>query len=119
MDERVYSAVQLLNVSDVEAKTYATLVSLGYADVAMLAKVMKAEEADVRNYLNALQQRKWISATDSKYTPVNPASVIKAEIDKFEANIKKIKSDALVDLQALYVQNNLMHVRYKEFMDLI
>jgi coenzyme F420 hydrogenase subunit beta len=119
MDERVYSAVQLLNVSDVEAKTYATLVSLGYADVAILAKVMKAEEADVRNALNTLQQRKWISATDSKYTPVNPADVVKTEIDKFEANIKKVKSDALVDLHALYVQNNLMHVHYKEFMDLI
>ncbi len=119
MDEKVYSAVQLLNVSDVEAKTYATLVSLGYADIAMLAKVMKAEEADVRNSLNELQQRKWISATDSKYTPVNPTDVVKAEINKFEANIKKVKSEALVDLQALYVQNNLMHVRYKEFMDLI
>lgn len=119
MDEKVYSAVQLLNVSDVEAKTYATLVSLGYADIAILAKVMKAEEADVRNSLNALQQRKWILATDSKYTPVNPTDVVKAEIDKFEANIKKVKSEALVDLQALYVQNNLMHVRYKEFMDLI
>jgi hypothetical protein len=80
---------------------------------------MKAEEADVRSSLDALKQRKWISTTDSKYTPVNPADVVKAEIGKFEANIKKIKSDALVDLVSLYVQNNLMHVRYSEFMDLI
>ena len=74
---------------------------------------------DVRNALSALQQRQWILSADNKYTPVNPSDVVKAEIIKFEDMIKKIKSDALVDLVTLYVQNNLWHVRYKEFMGLV
>ncbi|GAG59857.1 unnamed protein product, partial [marine sediment metagenome] len=37
MDEKVISAIQLLNVSEVEAKTYTTLMSLGYADISMLS----------------------------------------------------------------------------------
>ncbi|MFX1521126.1 MAG: Coenzyme F420 hydrogenase/dehydrogenase, beta subunit C-terminal domain [Promethearchaeota archaeon] len=119
MDEKVYSAIQRLNVSDVAAKTYATLVSLGYANLSMLSKVMKIEEAEVKDALNALQERDWILKINGAYRPVNPTQVVKSEINKFEEGIKKVKSDALIDLENLYVQNNLRHVRYKEFMDLI
>ena len=118
VDERVTSALKFL-APEVDAKTYSTLVSLGYADVAMLAKVMKAEETEVRNALNSLKQQEWVFITDNAYRPIDPSQVVKLEIGKFEKGIKAIKADALVVLQTLFIQNNLQHLRYKEFMDLI
>ena len=119
MDEKVISAIQLLNVSEVEAKTYTTLMSLGYADISMLSKVMKVEETEINNVLNTLQQREWILKTNGVYNPINPTQLIKSEIYKFQKNIKKLKSDGLIDLEKLFIQNNLMHMGYKGFMDLI
>jgi coenzyme F420 hydrogenase subunit beta len=119
MDEKVFTALQLLSVSNNEVKMYVTLVSLGFADISILSKVMKLEEEEVQIILNTLQKREWVLKSNNNYHPVNPTKVVKREIEKFQKNIKKIKSEALLDLENLYVQNNLMHLRYKEFMDLI
>ncbi len=119
IDEKIVSAMQLLNVSEVEAKTYTTLVSLGNADISMLSKAMKVEETEINSVLDTLQQRKWVLKANGIYKPINPTQLVKDEIYKFEKNIKKVKSDALIDLKKLFIQNNLMFIRYQEFMDLI
>jgi len=123
VDEKIMSAMQLLSVSDFEAKTYAILISLRYANVSMLQKVMKAEKQDIINALNILKQREWVVANNEIYSSVNPARVIKSEISKlrknFEKKINTLKSEVLMNLGTLFVQNNFKNIGYKEFMDLI
>jgi len=123
LDEKVFSAMRFLDVSDKQIKTYAILVSLGYANPPFLSRIMKSEENEIIKTLNQLKDRGWIEHEDSIYKPINPAKVVKDEIFKFkrefEKNIKRIKNEALVDLETLFIQNNLMYVRYKEFMDQI
>jgi coenzyme F420 hydrogenase subunit beta len=123
LDEKVFSAMRFLNVSDKEIKTYAILVSLGYANPQVLSRVTKSEENETIKILNLLEQRSWVEKEDNFYKPINPAKVVREEIIKFkrefDRNIERIKNEALKDLETLFVQNNLMYVSYKEFLDQI
>jgi len=123
LNEKVFSAMRFLKISDIEIKTYATLVSLGNADLTMLNNVMKLEEKKLHNALNSLIQREWIITSNSNYKPINPTKVVKTEIFKFKKdfkrNIERIKSEALVDLETLFEQNNLMYIKYEELWDQI
>lgn len=123
LDEKVFSAMRFLNISDKEIKTYVILVSLGYANVQLLSNVMKTEENATIKNLNLLEQRNWIEKEANFYRPINPTKVVKDEILKFkrefDRNIERIKIEALNDLETLFVQNNLMNVSYKEFLDQI
>jgi len=115
--------MRFLKISDIEIKTYATLVSLGNADLTMIYNVMKLEEKKVHKALKSLIQREWIITSNGNYKPINPTKVVKAEIFKFkkdfEQSIERIKSEALVDLETLFEQNNLMYIKYKELWDQI
>jgi predicted transcriptional regulator len=121
LDEKVFSAMRFLNISDSEIKTYAALVSLGQSDMPMLNKIMKLEESEIQEILDSLIKREWVFISENFYKPINPTKVIKEEINNFrrnfEKNIKRIESEALVDLETLFEQNNLMYVRFKEFID--
>jgi coenzyme F420 hydrogenase subunit beta len=121
LDEKVFSAMRFLNISDSEIKTYAALVSLGQSDLPMLSKVMKLEESEIQKILDSLIKREWVYISENFYKAINPTKVIKDEIDNFrrnfERNIKRIESEALIDLETLFEQNNLMYIRFKEFVD--
>ncbi|NVM46754.1 MAG: Coenzyme F420 hydrogenase/dehydrogenase, beta subunit C-terminal domain [Candidatus Lokiarchaeota archaeon] len=123
LDEKVFSAIRFLNISDKEIKTYAILVSLGYANLQLLSRIMKIDESEIKINLNLLKERGWIENERDFYKPTNPTKVIKDEIYKFkrefQQNIERIKNEALTDLETLFIQNNLMNVRYKHFMDQI
>lgn len=123
LDDKVFSAMRFLNISDKEIKIYAILVSLGYANSQLLSRIMKIDEKEITKSLNQLKVRGWIESDKNFYKAINPTKVIKDEIYKFkkefEKNIERIKNEALLDLETLFVQNNLMYVRYKEFMDQI
>ena len=115
--------MQLLDVSDFEVRTYATLISLGESNISILSKVMKAEKKDIINILSTLKKRGWIISVDGIYRSVNPTHAIKSEIYKlkrdFEQKINTLESDVLMNLKTLFVQNNFKHINYSEFMDLI
>lgn len=123
IDEKLVAAMRFFNVSDVEAKLYVILVSLGCADISLLSKMMKKDKTEIINSLNKLKQREWVLTSNGTYRSVNPTHIIKTELYKFkktlEENINKIKSGALIDLETLYVQNNLMYTRFKELLDVI
>ncbi len=123
VDEKVLSAMKLLNDSDFEIKTYTSLISLGLADASMLSRVMKVEEGEVQNALDSLKKREWILETNGIHRSVNPSKVIQDEMNrfkkKFEEKIKRIKSEALDDLETLYMQNNMMYVKHKDLTDTI
>ncbi|MFX1316621.1 MAG: Coenzyme F420 hydrogenase/dehydrogenase, beta subunit C-terminal domain [Promethearchaeota archaeon] len=121
LDEKVFSAVRFLDISELEIKTYAIIVSLGYSDLSILSRVMKIEKERIQKVVNSLIKRKWIIAYNGFYKPINPTKIIKDEIDKFKRdfrrNIERIKNEALIDLETLFEQNNLMYVNYKEYLD--
>ncbi|MFX1551148.1 MAG: Coenzyme F420 hydrogenase/dehydrogenase, beta subunit C-terminal domain [Promethearchaeota archaeon] len=123
LDEKVFSAMRFLNVSNKEMKTYAILISLGYANPSLLSSLMKSEENEIMKTLNQLKVRGWIENEANIYKPINPTKVIKDEFFKFkrelESNIERIKSEALKDLETLFIQNNLMYIKYEDFMDQI
>jgi len=123
IDEKLVSAMKILNITDLEIKTYATIISLGFADLSMLSNAMKVEDVEIKKALNTLKQRKWILETEDFYKAINPNHIITEEIYKlkksFEENINKIKSEALANLNTLFLKNNLKHILYKEFKELI
>jgi len=123
IDHNILSGMQLLDVSDFELRTYATLISLGESNISILSKVMKAEKKDIINILNTLKKRGWIISVDGIYRSVNPTHAIKSEIYKlkrnFEQKIDTLESEVLMNLKTLFVQNNFKHISYSEFMDLI
>ena len=123
LDEKVFSAMKFLKISDNEIRTYAILISLGHADLQMLNRVMKLKQGVINNTLDLLVKRNWAKLTDGFYKPINPTKVIKDAIYKFKKdirrNIERIKKEAMVDLETLFEQNNLMYVRYKEYLDQI
>ncbi|MFX1499916.1 MAG: Coenzyme F420 hydrogenase/dehydrogenase, beta subunit C-terminal domain [Promethearchaeota archaeon] len=123
IDKQILSAMQLLNISDFEIRTYMTLMSLGNANESILSMIMKREENVVRNALKKLNQREWVIAANGSYSTVNPTVVINNEIYKlkqsFFKNIEKLKTEVLPNLEALFIQNNFNHVRYDDILDLI
>lgn len=123
LDEKVFSALRFLNISDKDIKTYAVLVSLGYGDAQLLSRAMKIKENGVQDTLNRLKEAGWVKQSNAIFKPINPTKIIKDEIYKFkrdfEKNIERIKKEALADLETLFVQNNLMYVNYNEFIDQI
>lgn len=123
IENSVLNGMQLLGGSDLEVRTYTSLISLGHATLAVLNKVLKVDEKDILNALNTLKKREWITSTDGIISPVNPNQVIRCEIDKLkkdlEQKINTIESEVLMDLKCMFVQNNFKDIRYKEFMDLI
>jgi coenzyme F420 hydrogenase subunit beta len=116
IDVKVLKGMQSLNVSDDEIRTYTTILSLGNASESILSEVMKTEKEIVRNTLNKLNQREWISATNGTYSSVNPTVVINKEIFKlrkgFLEKIEKLKTEVLPNLETIYVQNN--HIQTDE-----
>ena len=119
IDGNVFKGMQFLNVSDDEIRTYTTLFSLGKASESTLSIVMKTEKEIVRNTLEKLNQREWISATNGSYSSVNPTRVINKEIFKlrkgFLEKIDKLKTEVLPNLETIYVQNN--HIQTEENVD--
>lgn len=119
IDKKILNALQFLNISDVEIRTYTTLMSLGSASESILSKVMKTEEPIIKINLSKLKERNWIRATNGLYSSNNPTLVINNEINKvrneFLEKIKKIKTEVLPNLETVYVQNN--HVRQDEKYD--
>ncbi len=123
MNDKIYPALKFFGVSKSEVKTYATLLTLGEADLFMLSDVMKLKPEIIYNTLKTLKQRKWISKSNSFYRSINPSQVIKKEINYFINNLKKhidsIKSEALDDLKTIFIQNNLMYLKDLDFIDII
>jgi len=123
IEDRVIPVMQLLDISEIEAKVYVTLLSLGQADMQMLSEVMKIKQEKISYILNILNHREWIYSIKGVYRPKNPTQVIKREIIKLKKNvqekIEKIKSKALEDLSTLFVQNNLQHFKSEDRMDFI
>ena len=91
-------------------------MSLGSASESILSKVMKTEEDIIKNTLDNLLERKWISTTNGLYSSNNPNLVINNEINlvrnEFLEKIQKLKTEVLPNLETVYVQNN--HVRQDE-----
>jgi len=118
-NNNIYSALKFLGISKSEIDTYITLLSLGEADLYMMCEIMKRRPEIIYNILKTLKQRKWISITDQVYSPINPSTVIKREINNFRNDFKKhintIKSEALECLKTIFVQNNLMNLENVDF----
>jgi len=119
IDGKILDALQFLNISDIEIKTYTTLMSLGSATESILSKVIKTEEDIINTTLGKLKERKWITATNGLYSSNNPTLVINNEINRvrneFLEKIKKLKTEILPNLETVYVQNN--HIRQDENYD--
>ena len=119
IDGKILDALQFLNISDIEIKTYTTLMSLGSATESILSKVIKTEEDIINTTLGKLKERKWITATNGLYSSNNPTLVINNEINRvrneFLEKIKKLKTEILPNLETVYVQNN--HTRQDENYD--
>lgn len=118
-NNNIYSALKFLGISKSEIDTYITLLSLGEADLYMMCEIMKQRPEIIYNILKTLKQRKWISITDQVYSPINPSTVIKREINNFRNDFKKhintIKSEVLECLKTIFVQNNLMNLENVDF----
>jgi len=121
IDEKILWAMRLFNVSELEGKTFTTLLSLEHADLSILSAVMKREQSEIVNALETLQKRNWIFSTNGFYKPCNPVKIFKEEIyqlkKKLYNDIDNFKSEALKELKTIYFQNNLKDVKDMEFMD--
>ncbi|MFX0188165.1 MAG: Coenzyme F420 hydrogenase/dehydrogenase, beta subunit C-terminal domain [Candidatus Hodarchaeota archaeon] len=121
VDKKIISALRFFNIPDLEAKVYATLISLGYTNIALLSDVMKMEYKKIYKALEKLKRRKWIVEFNGGYRTINPIQVMKNEITKFKANlekkINKFKSEVLKELEILFLQNNIQHIKYNEYND--
>jgi len=119
IDGKILDALQFLNISDIEIKTYTTLMSLGRATESILSKVMKTEEDIINTTLGKLKARKWITATNGLIRSNNPTLVINNEINivrnDFLEKIKKLKTEIIPNLETVYVQNN--HIQQDENYD--
>ena len=118
LNKSVTDAMQFFNIPDNELEIYTVLISIGFTNAPMLSKVLKIEESKIQNILEALKQRGWVLENGGMYRPVNPTKVIANEIAKLkrnlEKNIMRVKSEALVDLETLYLQNNFKDVQSKD-----
>jgi coenzyme F420 hydrogenase subunit beta len=116
---KVLDALQFLDIPDIEIKTYTTLMSLGTASLSIISKVMNIEEETIKNTLIKLKNQKWITSTNGFYSSNNPNQVINNEINKvrndFLEKIKKLKTEVLPSLEAVYLQNN--HIRQEDQFD--
>jgi coenzyme F420 hydrogenase subunit beta len=121
--DKIYSALKFFGISKSEVKVYTTLLSLGESNLFILSDVAKIRPQIIYNILKTLKQRKWILQFDNFYRPINPSQVIKKEKDQFIKNFKnqinKIKSEALEELRTIFLQNNLIHLKDLEFMDIV
>ena len=115
--EKIISAVKFLDISEEEIKTYATLITLGYATIPMLSKIRNTEEENIKKTLITLKQRGWIEESNGVYSTVNPNEVINDEINKLKRELEKkittLKSEALTELEDLFIQHNLKRVKDK------
>jgi coenzyme F420 hydrogenase subunit beta len=120
LDQETLDTMQLLDVSNLEIKTYSTIMSLGLASSSMLSKIMNAEENEIKKTLSKLIQRDWVIKNDGCYSTVNPTLVINKEISnlrsEFLKKIGNLKNVVLPNLETLYAQNN--HIKYED-LDLI
>ena len=116
IDSKVLKTMRLLNVSDLEIKAYAALLSLGNATESILSKTMNIESDGIKGILNNLKRRGWIIAPNGSYNAVNPTTVINNEIIELRKNLSKnidrLRTEALTKLETLYVQNNTYQLRY-------
>jgi len=121
IDQKILDSLQMLDLPDLDVKTYTTLMSLGNINESLLAKVMKKEKKMIIEALNKLKQRGWVMNTNGSYSSVNPTVVINNEINNLRKNlmskIETLKSEVLPNLETLYVQNNVNRVRHHEDLD--
>ncbi|MHA2181118.1 MAG: Coenzyme F420 hydrogenase/dehydrogenase, beta subunit C-terminal domain [Promethearchaeota archaeon] len=119
IDDKILDALQLLNISDIELKTYTTLMSLGNTSESILSNVMKKEEDEIKTSLGKLKEHKWITAKNGFYSSNTPTMVNNNEInkvrDKFLEKIMKLKTEVLPSLETVYMRNN--RVRQEENYD--
>ncbi len=119
IDEKTLEAMQVLNISDFETKTYTTLMSLGHVSDSILSDVMKTDKTLIQKALGNLKRLNWVVKTNEAYSCVNPTSVINNEIHKLRMSlserIEKLKCEALPNLETIYAQNN--HVKMDEKSD--
>ncbi|MHA1987570.1 MAG: Coenzyme F420 hydrogenase/dehydrogenase, beta subunit C-terminal domain, partial [Promethearchaeota archaeon] len=106
IDSQILDALRILNISDVEIKTYTTLMSLGSASKSILSKVMKTEEDVITIILEKLEERNWITPTNGLYSSNNPTMVINNEINQvrneFLEKIKQLQTEVLPNLETVY-----------------
>lgn len=121
INETVISALKLFDINELEAKLYATLLSLDNADLSMLTKIIKREPQEINRSLNILKQRNWIKEENSYFNPNNPVKVFKEEIhqlkEKFNNTLNKFKSETFKELETIFIQNNLKYIKENEFID--
>ena len=121
IDQNILNSLQMLDLPELDVKTYTTLMSIGNINESLLAKVMKKEKKVILDALNKLKQRGWVMNTNGSYSSVNPTVVLNNEIINLRKNlmtkIETLKSEVLPNLETLYAQNNVNRVRHHEELD--
>lgn len=68
-----------------------------------------------------LKKREWIISPNDRYSSDHPIQVLKNEIHEFkklfENIINKIKSEALKELEVIFLQNNLNDIQYDDLIE--
>ena len=112
------NTMRLLDISEVEIKTYTSLMSLGQASESLLSEVMKVEKNFVISALESLKQREWVLLSNGIYISVDPTLVINNEISKlrkkFLEKIGILNSEVLPELESIFVRNNINQMRHKK-----
>ncbi|MFW9949152.1 MAG: Coenzyme F420 hydrogenase/dehydrogenase, beta subunit C-terminal domain [Candidatus Thorarchaeota archaeon] len=123
LNDNIISLMQLLNITEQEARVYSTLLSLGKANLQMLSEVMKLNPEEIRKSINWLVQRGWVFSTNGYFRPNQPIIILKKEIKElkksFEQKISALKSEVLNSLEDLYLQNNLNTVKSEDFSNIL
>ncbi len=118
IDEKMLNTMRLLDLSEVEIKTYTSLMSLGQASESLLSEVMKVEKNLVISALESLKQREWVLSSNGIYISVDPTLVINNEISKlrkkFLEKIGILNSEVLPELESIFVRNNINQMRHKK-----
>ncbi|TES98584.1 MAG: hypothetical protein E3J90_05620, partial [Promethearchaeota archaeon] len=120
IDEKTLNTMRLLDLSEIEIKTYTSLISLGRASESLLSEVMKVDKNLVIKSLENLKQREWVVSSDGIYISVDPTLVINNEISKlrkiFLEKISILNSDVLPKLESMFVRNNIDQLRHNKKM---
>jgi len=118
IDEKTLNTMGLLDLPEIEIKTYTSLMSLGGASESLLSEVMNADKYMVIEALKSLKQREWVRLTDGVYNSVNPRIVVNREIKKlrkaFLRKIVKLKDELLPNLEPIFVRNNINQLLHKK-----
>jgi len=118
IDEKTLNTMRMLDLSEFEIKTYASLMSLGQASESLLSEVMKVDKNKVVSALEILKENEWVISINGTFNSVAPTLVINNEISKlrkeFLEKIGKLNSEVLPKLESIFVRNNIDQMRHKE-----